>query len=55
MKYGDTYTVRAWFQKFCDYDTSEWMETFTYGTGWYDEALSELVLEEINFSASADK
>lgn len=27
------------------------METFSYGTGWYDAALSELVLEEINISA----
>ena len=51
MKYGDTHTVRQWFQKLCDYNTSEWLETYSYGTSWYDEALSELVLEEMNFSA----
>ncbi len=51
MKYGDAHTVRQWFQKQCDYNTSEWLETFTYGTSWYDESLSELVLETINFSA----
>lgn len=55
MKYGDTHTVRQWFQKQCDHNTSEWLETFSYGTSWYDEALSELVLETINFSADDDK
>ena len=55
MKYGDTHSVRSWFQKLCSYNTSEWLETFSYGTGWYDEALSELVLEEINFSAKPDQ
>ena len=55
MKYGDTHTVRQWFQKLCDYNTSEWLETFTYGTSWYDEALSELVLETINFAAEKDQ
>ena len=53
LKYGDTHTVRQWFQKLCDYNTSEWLETFSYGTSWYDEALSELILETINFSAKA--
>ena len=55
MKYGDAYTVRQWFQKLCDYNTSEWLETFSYGTGWYDESLSELILETINFSAKPDQ
>ena len=55
LKYGDTHTVRQWFQKLCDYNTSEWLETYSYGTSWYDEALSELVLEEINFSAKPDE
>ena len=54
-KYGDTHTVRQWFQKMCDYNTSEWLETFSYGTSWYDEALSELVLETINFSAKPEQ
>ena len=51
LKYGDSHTVHQWFQKLCDYNTSEWLETFSYGTSWYDEALSELILETINFSA----
>ncbi|KAK4696357.1 hypothetical protein P7C71_g1551, partial [Lecanoromycetidae sp. Uapishka_2] len=51
MKYGDAHTVRQWFQKLSDYNTTEWLETFSYGTSWYDEALTELVLEDINFSA----
>ena len=55
LKYGDKHTVRQWFQKLCDYNTSEWLETFSYGTSWYDEALTELVLETINFSAKADQ
>ena len=55
LKYGDKHTVRQWFQKLCDYNTSEWLETFSYGTSWYDEALTELVLETINFSAEADQ
>lgn len=54
MKYGDSHTVRQWFQKLCDYNTSEWLETFSYGTSWYDEALTELVLETVNFSAPKD-
>ena len=54
LKYGDTHTVRQWFQKLCDYNTSEWLETFSYGTSWYDEALSELILETINFSAKPE-
>ena len=55
MKYGDGLTVRQWFQKLCDYNTTEWFETFSYGTSWYDEALSELVLETMNFSAKAER
>ncbi|KAH6970187.1 hypothetical protein DER45DRAFT_640271 [Fusarium avenaceum] len=32
-----------------NYNTIEWLETATYGTGWYDQALSECVLEELDF------
>ncbi|KAF3023150.1 hypothetical protein E8E14_013967 [Neopestalotiopsis sp. 37M] len=32
-----------------NYNTIEWLETATYGTGWYDQALSETVLEELDF------
>ncbi|KAJ4246033.1 hypothetical protein NW762_013778 [Fusarium torreyae] len=32
-----------------NYNTIEWLESATYGTGWYDQALSECVLEELDF------
>ncbi|KAF5013138.1 hypothetical protein FDECE_858 [Fusarium decemcellulare] len=32
-----------------NYNTIEWLETATYGTGWYDQALTECVLEELDF------
>lgn len=51
LKFGDSYSVRQWMSKLYDYNTTEWLETYSYGTSWYDEALSELVLEEINFNA----
>ena len=51
LKFGDSYSVRQWMSKLYDYNTTEWLETYAYGTSWYDAALSEMVLEEINFSA----
>ncbi|RMJ16427.1 hypothetical protein CDV36_003861 [Fusarium kuroshium] len=38
-----------------NYNTIEWLETATYGTGWYDQALSECVLEELDFGTPAQK
>ncbi|KAK7425057.1 hypothetical protein QQZ08_008333 [Neonectria magnoliae] len=32
-----------------NYNTIEWLETATYGTGWYDQSLTECVLEELDF------
>ncbi|KAM0469799.1 hypothetical protein ACHAP7_009830 [Fusarium lateritium] len=32
-----------------NYNTIEWLETMTYGTGWYDQSLTECVLEELDF------
>ncbi|KAG8533189.1 uncharacterized protein KY384_001972 [Bacidia gigantensis] len=55
MKFGDAYSVRQWFSKLYDYNTTEWLETYSYGTSWYDEALSEMVLEDINFAAPLNK
>ena len=55
LKYGDSYSVRQWFQKLYDYNTVEWLETYSYGTSWYDEALSEMVLEDVNFNAPLDQ
>ncbi|GKT48204.1 putative bifunctional amine oxidase [Colletotrichum spaethianum] len=31
------------------YNTVQWMETATYGTGWYDQSLTEAVLEHLDF------
>ena len=54
LKFGDSYSVRQWMSKLYDYNTTEWLETYSYGTSWYDAALSEMVLEEINFDAPLD-
>ncbi|KAF5563235.1 amino-acid oxidase [Fusarium napiforme] len=35
-----------------NYNTIEWLETMTYGTGWYDQSLTECVLEEMDFQTS---
>ncbi|KAM0795456.1 hypothetical protein BDR22DRAFT_796700, partial [Usnea florida] len=51
LKFGDSYSVRQWMLKLYDYNTTEWLETYSYGTSWYDAALTEMVLEEINFNA----
>ncbi|KAH7140384.1 hypothetical protein B0J13DRAFT_63603 [Dactylonectria estremocensis] len=32
-----------------NYNTIEWLETATFGTGWYDQSLAESVLEELDF------
>ncbi|KAK5651611.1 hypothetical protein OQA88_11884 [Cercophora sp. LCS_1] len=37
-----------------DYETVQWLETFNAGTGWYDQALSEAVLESLDFEFNDD-
>ncbi|KAF5572710.1 amino-acid oxidase [Fusarium pseudoanthophilum] len=32
-----------------NYNTIEWLETMTYRTGWYDQSLTECVLEQLDF------
>ncbi|KAI1372453.1 hypothetical protein F4677DRAFT_432337 [Hypoxylon crocopeplum] len=32
-----------------NFNTIEWLESATYGTGWFNQALSECVLEELDF------
>ncbi|KAF4960491.1 hypothetical protein FSARC_10459 [Fusarium sarcochroum] len=32
-----------------NFNTIEWLETMTYGTGWYNQSLTECVLEELDF------
>ncbi|KAF5638864.1 amino-acid oxidase [Fusarium sp. NRRL 25303] len=32
-----------------NYNTIKYLETMTYGTGWYDQSLTECVLEELDF------
>ncbi|KAF4966372.1 hypothetical protein FSARC_5942 [Fusarium sarcochroum] len=38
-----------------NYNTVEWLESATYGTGWYDQSLTECVLEELDFSTPEQK
>ncbi|RGP60971.1 hypothetical protein FSPOR_10284 [Fusarium sporotrichioides] len=33
-----------------NYNTIEWLESATYGTGWYDQSLTECVLEQLDFT-----
>ncbi|KAI8316030.1 hypothetical protein K4K61_011058 [Colletotrichum sp. SAR11_59] len=35
------------------YNTIQWLETATYGTGWYDQSLTEAVLETLDFDVPA--
>ncbi|KAK1975465.1 flavin-containing amine oxidoreductase [Colletotrichum cereale] len=37
------------------YNTVQWMETATYGTGWYDQSLTEAVLEHLDFDTEMPK
>ncbi|KAK2028749.1 hypothetical protein LX32DRAFT_682930 [Colletotrichum zoysiae] len=34
-------------------NTIQWLETATYGTGWYDQSLTEAVLETLDFEVPA--
>ncbi|KAG6356010.1 hypothetical protein INS49_015395 [Diaporthe citri] len=33
-----------------NYSTIQWIETATFGTGWYDQSLTEAVLESLDFN-----
>lgn len=37
-----------------NFNTIEWIEGATFGTGWYNQALSEAVLEELDFDLPKD-
>ncbi|KAH0441249.1 hypothetical protein CcaCcLH18_02159 [Colletotrichum camelliae] len=37
------------------YNTIQWLETATYGTGWYDQSLTEAALEILDFEVPAAK
>lgn len=52
MEY-DSYSTRGYMtvNKKLIAEVVDWVETVTYGTGWFDKALAELVLEYIAFSA----
>ncbi|KIO34441.1 hypothetical protein M407DRAFT_16957 [Tulasnella calospora MUT 4182] len=53
LKFDNYYSTRGnmTLVKGIDAVTVDWVETATYGTGWFDKALSELVLEYIAFSS----
>ncbi|KAI0121136.1 hypothetical protein BJ170DRAFT_688221 [Xylariales sp. AK1849] len=38
-----------------NFNTIEWLETATFGTGWYDQSLSECVFEELDFAVTGDE
>ncbi|KAG8667982.1 hypothetical protein FPOAC1_012824 [Fusarium poae] len=38
-----------------NYNTIEWLESATYGTGWYDQSLTECVLEQLDFATPKQK
>ncbi|KAI8722658.1 hypothetical protein NCS52_00410100 [Fusarium sp. LHS14.1] len=38
-----------------NFNTIEWLETMTYGTGWYDQSLTECALEELDFQTPDKK
>ncbi|KAG8988954.1 hypothetical protein FRB90_002474 [Tulasnella sp. 427] len=52
MKF-DNYTTRSYLSLVGKLSTEviNWLETVTFGTGWFDQALSEMVLESIAFSS----
>ncbi|KAL8846236.1 MAG: hypothetical protein Q9221_008668 [Calogaya cf. arnoldii] len=50
----DKFSVREYLLQRLDFDTTEWLETYSYGTSWYDEALTEMVLEHLNFAEKHD-
>lgn len=35
-----------------NFNTIEWLETATIGTGWYDQSLTECIMEELDFAHS---
>lgn len=50
MKY-DKHSTRSYLGlvKNLDTNTINWLETVSYGTGWFDQSLAEMVLESIAF------
>ncbi|KAG8985254.1 hypothetical protein FRB90_004851 [Tulasnella sp. 427] len=52
LERSDKYSTRGYMTivKNLDEVTVDWIESMTFGTGWFDKALSELVIEYIAFS-----
>lgn len=50
MKY-DKHSTRSYLGLVKNFDTNtiNWLETVSYGTGWFDQSLAEMVLESIAF------
>lgn len=55
MKY-DKHTSRSYLGlvKELDTQTINWLETVSFGTGWFDQGLAEMVLESIAFGTYKD-
>ncbi|KAI9723444.1 MAG: hypothetical protein M1828_004174 [Chrysothrix sp. TS-e1954] len=48
---GDQFSVRSFLSLGgIDYNTIEWLETYNFGNRWYDQAFSEMVLEDLDFN-----
>ncbi|OAL30364.1 hypothetical protein AYO22_01562 [Fonsecaea multimorphosa] len=50
---ADPFTVRQWLTQAegYDYNTIEFLETMNFGNRWYDQGLSEMILESLDFDA----
>ncbi|KAF8597465.1 hypothetical protein BDV93DRAFT_406617, partial [Ceratobasidium sp. AG-I] len=52
IKYFDHYSTRSYLATFWKYPPKviNWVETMSFGTGWFDRGLIETILEELAFS-----
>ncbi len=50
---ADPFTVRQWLTQAegYDYNTIEFLETMNFGNRWYDQGLSEMILESLDFES----
>ncbi|KAI8170920.1 hypothetical protein K4K49_006448 [Colletotrichum sp. SAR 10_70] len=55
LKKGDQMSVRQYLLSKTTACQFEWLETATYGTGWYDQGLTEAALEILDFEVPETK
>ncbi|KAK6525853.1 hypothetical protein TWF281_010897 [Arthrobotrys megalospora] len=49
LKDAEPYSVRQYFTEFYDFKTTEFLETVEYGDGWYNQGLTDRIIEAIIF------